>query len=212
MIKAVLFDYGGVLTRGGWRGSFKRTIADYFGIAADSLNIGTDDVELDMLGQYAKGLISTKDFFDELNKRHKTSSAITPARFLEHPVQKEIHKKSEDVFELAEALRAKGIKTGIASNVQKITADKLHELGHYEHFEPLILSCEIGISKPEIEFYKIAIEQTSSRPNEIVFVDDKEECLEPAKQLGMKVVEAASPEQIVRDVKKIILQENGLKL
>lgn len=212
MIKAVLFDWGGVLSTGGARGSFRQTFADHFGIHLDEVKISGSDASDDVGGQYARGLISTDQFFQEVNARHSTYSPISDDDFLASDIQKLAREKSEPVFRLAKALRQHGVKTGIVSNIQKVSADKLHEIGNYNDFNPLILSCEVGVAKPESKFYEITVKKTDAIPEEIIFVDDKEECLVPAKKIGMKTVLAISPEQIVVDVKKIILEENDLKI
>ncbi len=43
-------------------------------------------------------------------------------------------------------------------------------------------------------------------------VDDLDRYLEPAKAMGMRVILAKSPEQIVQDTEELILKENGTSL
>lgn len=206
MIKAVLFDYGGVLSEGGRRGSAKQAIADHFGFNPEDLAI--DEVMV----KYGRGFISTEEFFEEINKTHKSKNQINEESFLETEVQKAIEERSEQVYDFAQNLRGHGLKTGMVSNVQKIVADKLRQLGNYKDFAPIVLSYQIKTAKPELDFYEFTIKFANVKPEEIIFVDDKEECLTPAKKLGMKTVLAVSPKQIVADVKKIILEENNLKI
>ncbi len=206
MIKAVLFDYGGVLSEGGRRGSAKQAIADHFGLNPEDLAI--DEVMV----KYGRGFISTEEFFKEINRAHKSKNQINEESFLETEIQKAIEEKSEQVYDFAQNLRGQGIKTGIVSNVQKIVADKLRQLGNYKDFAPVVLSYEIKTAKPDLDFYEFTIKSTNMKSEEIIFVDDKEECLAPARKLGMKTVLAVSPQQIVQDIKKIIYKENNLKL
>jgi putative hydrolase of the HAD superfamily len=203
MIKAVLFDFGGVLTPGGGSGSIAQLFADIFGLKVADVNID------DLHHQLRRGEISTEDFFAEVNRRHPTGTPATPESFLAHA---DIFVRSEPVYQLAEQLRQHGIKTGMLSNMYELTAQALQDRGFYDGFEPLVLSCNEHLSKPDLEFYYIAVNRLGVGPQEILFIDDQEKCMPPAKALGMRTVLAKNAKQIVREAKAILKHENGLEL
>lgn len=199
MIKAVLFDYGGVLSPGG------RTIS---GVYSRLLGIPQDEVDLaDLHIEYRRGDISTEDFFIKLGEQY--GKVVTAEKFLEYS---DIFVKNEAVYELAANLRKQGIKTGILSNVYELSADILRKDGYYDGFDPVVLSCEEGLAKPEPEFYKIAIERLGVEPKEILFIDDQEKCFPPANALGMHTIKADDEDQTVSDIKAVLKKENGLDL
>lgn len=199
MIKAVLFDYGGVLSPGG------RTIS---GVYSRLLGIPQDEVDLaDLHIEYRRGDISTEDFFIKLSEQY--GKVVTAEKFLEYS---DIFVKNQAVYELAANLRKQGIKTGILSNVYELSADILRKDGYYDGFDPVVLSCEEGLAKPEPEFYKIAIEQLGVDPKEILFIDDQEKCFPPATALGMHTLKADNEKQIVDAIKTILKTENNLDL
>lgn len=203
MIKTVLFDFGGVLTPGGTAGAIERTLASIYGI--DKARITLDDVHVKL----RNGLITSDDFFAAQNKQHSDAVPVTAENFTSAA---EIFGKSEPVYELAARLRTHGLRTGILSNIYQVSADELRKRGLYEGFDPIILSCEQHISKPDKEMYELAMQKLGELPGEILFVDDIERFLEPARELGMHTVLAVSPEQIVQDVTNTIEQENQVKL
>ncbi|MEK7152368.1 MAG: HAD-IA family hydrolase, partial [Patescibacteria group bacterium] len=88
----------------------------------------------------------------------------------------------------------------------------LRNEGWYEGFDPVVLSCEEGYAKPEEEFYRIAVERVGARPEEILFIDDQEKCMPPAKAMGIHTLIAISTLQIVADTKAIIRELNGIDL
>jgi epoxide hydrolase-like predicted phosphatase len=195
MIKAVLFDFGGVLSESGKHGSMRRLFGEVFGI---DLRVMESDLRIDDLSRRMwRGQISDDEFFAEIKRRHPELPAVTKEEFMQH------------MNVLAERLRAQGIKTGILSNVFRMGAKPLREAGFYDGFDPVLLSCEVGYAKPDPEFYQMAVDKLGIRPEEIILIDDQEYVLKPARAMGMQVILAESPEQIVRDTEALIQKENG---
>ena len=204
MIKAVLFDFGGVLTEGGKSGGIERTMGRLYGISPKDVNM------TDLHEKLRRGQMLDEDFFNELNRRHgRGSVTVTEAIF---HAEADVFVRSKPVYALAERLRKSGIKTGILSNFYKMGAIELEKRGFYEGFAPVVLSCDECMVKPEEQFYQIAVDRLGVAPDEIIFIDDQPKCLPPAERMGMFTVKADSPEQIVADVTKIIKEQNGLDL
>lgn len=113
---------------------------------------------------------------------------------------------------LARELRKNGIKTGILSNVFSLAAWILKITGGYHGFDPIVLSYREKVSKPDVRIYQAAIKKAAAQPSEILFVDNLEENIKAAQMAGMKTVLAKSSDQVIKDIKKILLKENGLQL
>lgn len=203
MIKAVLFDYGGVLTPGGTSGCVQRIFGQIYGI--DPVLINED---YDVLFRARQGKMTTQEFFDEMNRRHPEGERATAEKYL---ALCDTFVKSEPVYDLAARLRQQGVATGILSNINDIVADELRARGFYDGFSPVILSCEEKLAKPEPEFYQIAVDRLGVSPHEIAFVDDQEKCRPPAEALGMHFILATSPAQIVHDTEEMVRNENGAR-
>ena len=60
----------------------------------------------------------------------------------------------------------------------------IHGLDRY--FNQVFVSYEIGVRKPDPKIFNYLLENTGLVPNECLFVDDKEENVLAAKQLGME--------------------------
>jgi putative hydrolase of the HAD superfamily len=203
MIKAVLFDFGGVLTEGGKLGSIRGMFALAYGVRPQ-------DVKLDGSVQAAfKGTISGQEFVDTINRINPQYPPTTTAVLVENA---DFFERCEQVYALARQLRAKGIVTGIFSNVFTMSAEVLLREGFYDGFAPLVLSCEHRLMKPEKELYEYAIRELKLEPAEIAFIDDRDEFLAPARGLGMHTILAESPDQIVASTAALIAQENKQEL
>jgi putative hydrolase of the HAD superfamily len=194
MIKAVLFDFGGVLTESGKSGFINQTIAGLYSVDPDKLNIGKWHQAL------RRGKGNADDLFAELNKKY--NQHVTKEMFVERARSQ--LQPAQVVYDLAARLRAKGIRTGILSNIFAMNAQGLRQQGLYDGFDPIVLSCEEGYAKPDKEFYEIAINKLGINPHEVLFVDDQDKCIGPAEEFGMYTVTAADPQQIVNDVTRLI--------
>lgn len=204
MIKAVLFDYGGVLTEGGKSGCMPRLFASIYGI-----DPAEAEKDRDLIAATQLGTMTGQEFLEAMNKRHPASRPATSELYL---AASDLFVQCGPVYELAARLRSHGIATGILSNINDLPVAALREQGFYEGFDPVLLSYEVKMSKPDRRFYELAVEQLGVKPEEILMVDDLDRYLEPAKAMGMRVILAKSPEQIVQDTEELILKENGTSL
>lgn len=92
------------------------------------------------------------------------------------------------MLSLIKELKCNDFKVAVLSNVIKPTYDIVNEAGYYDLFDEVIASCKVGYAKPEEEIYKIALDRLSVDAEESIFVDDKQRCLGPAKNLGFQTV------------------------
>lgn len=202
MIKAVLFDFGGVLSKGGKRDDIRQIFAKIYAIPARDVQLGP------FAGQLLRGLISTTSFFAKVNQQHPGLSPASAELFQKYT---DIFAKSDPVYRLAATLRKQGIKTAILSNVIALSARQLRSRGFYKEFDPIVLSCEEKVMKPDnLAFYKLALHRVSLPAEQILFIDDQPTCLVPARMLGMQTLLAESPEQIIGDTKELLKAENDL--
>jgi epoxide hydrolase-like predicted phosphatase len=201
MIKVVLFDYGGVLSSDGKAGTVRELFEEIRALS------GTQ-ADLDMLcTQLLHGTVSSEAFLDEVSQERPAVAAAVTKLFLQH-----IFNRNAVVYAFAARLREQHIRTGIFSNVFAITAAGLREHGQYDGFDPVLLSCEEGLTKPDGAFYDRAIAQLGVEPGEILFIDDQPHNLVPALERGMHTLLALSSDQVVHDACSLLLVENDLDL
>lgn len=101
----------------------------------------------------------------------------------------------EPVWVLAEAFRAQGGRTAILSNgVPEIMARVHEERELAGRFDAVVVSCEVGCSKPDAAIYGLTLSRIGTAPAETLFVDDREENVAAARALGMQALLFAGPE------------------
>src|SRR5688572_6060342 len=113
MIKAVLFDYGGVLTEGGKTGSLPRLFAAVYGI--DPAEVENDR---EIIASAQLGVTTCEEFLAAMNERHPDAVRATRESYL---AASDLFAKCNPVYDLAVRLRGHGIATGILSNINDIS-------------------------------------------------------------------------------------------
>ncbi len=113
---------------------------------------------------------------------------------------------------LVERLKKAGYQVGLVSNTIPNTASEIRSHGGYDIFDFVVLSCEVKAAKPDKTIYELAMAKLSRiEPAEIVFIDDQDRCLVPAREFGMATVLAINPEQTIRDV-EVLLESKAYEI
>jgi len=73
-------------------------------------------------------------------------------------------------------------------------------------FDQIIISAEVGVMKPNLRIYQIALERLQVKPSEAVFIDDFQENLESARQVGLQTIHFRNPEQALAELRRILAQ------
>lgn len=66
--------------------------------------------------------------------------------------------------------------------------------------KPCLLSCEIGVEKPDPMAFELLLKELNLAASQIVFIDDKCENVEAAKMLGLDAILFESEEQLRKDL------------
>lgn len=82
-------------------------------------------------------------------------------------------KPEEGVAELLCALKNKGIKLGIGTDLTAyIQYEKLKSLGILDEFSYIVSSEEAGVEKPSKEFFDLCLQKAGCKPKECIFIGD----------------------------------------
>jgi epoxide hydrolase-like predicted phosphatase len=106
-----------------------------------------------------------------------------------------------EMYKLVNQLK-QHIRVGLLSNSDGHFTNLLRDCGIYEPFDPCLLSSEIGALKPNLKAYKLLLSELSLPPKEVIFIDDKLENVEAAKDLGLDGILFESAQQIKRELIK----------
>lgn len=72
-------------------------------------------------------------------------------------------------------------------------------------FDGAVISAEVGIMKPDLEIYKLLLNQYDISPEACVFLDDQKENIESAEKLGIKSILYTSMTALKHELRKFNL-------
>ena len=197
MIKAVIFDWGGVIAKeenGGWQKAFEKLLElppEQAKKIWTEAYVGLNTNEID-----------ESDFWERVEKRLNMNLPASKSRVWFNGIAREVW---PEMSEFVTYLQSKGIHTAILSNTIRIISKEFRKENVYKGFSPILLSDEEGIAKPDIRIYEMMLEKLSLKAEECVFIDDRPSNLEPAKKLGIITVLAQTrPKETIKLVETII--------
>ncbi|MBW1785564.1 MAG: HAD-IA family hydrolase [Deltaproteobacteria bacterium] len=87
-----------------------------------------------------------------------------------------------------------------ASSPQRTRA--LHEI--MDLFDVVIESSKMGVRKPDARFYQMACEMLNIMPEEAVFLDDLGVNLKPARAMGMHTIKVTDPDRALKELQDML--------
>jgi len=194
-IKAIVFDYGGVLVNDPDE-KIIRDISDKFKMTyAESLEIIQQLVK-----PYQRGEISNEEFW---RKFSKMAGKELPENYKSLWVDKMEIKIDYQIVDLVKKLKSKGFVVALLSNTILPHAQKNMENGCYDLFNPIVLSFEVGTRKPEEKIFQIMLEKLNLPAKNCVYIDDNKEYADISKKIGMHGIKFESYEKLIEDLQKL---------
>lgn len=196
-IRAILFDYGRVLTP--WREPhFYQSLEAEFGLPSGRLQAVLYQGEA--WHRAERGRISEEEYWREVGG----GLGLSPERVPE--LYRRYYQEDWADPQMAGLVRSLvgRYRLGILSNTAQDLRPRLEAAGLGDMWDAVVLSWEVGRAKPEDEIYRLALDLLQVEGPETVFIDDLERNLEPARLLGMHTI-------LFRDV-ETLRQELSLRL
>src|SRR3989344_7570890 len=119
-------------------------------------------------------------------------------------------KQNNKLYRLAFRLKKEGYKIGILSDQWYLSKEALIPATKIEKFDIRIISCDIGIRKPDLKIYRLLIKRIKLKPEEILFIDNQEWNIKPAKKLGIKTILYRNNKQLIGELKKNAIAIPGI--
>lgn len=163
MIKAIIFDLGGVVLSH----SFEDTaelMAKNFSLTSKQVKNLYDEQK----NQWSLGKITIKDFARRFKDLLKTSQSL-----------KEIINTWKNEHQ---------DKVILLTNTIDLHFNVIAKSGVYSHFDRLYASFKLGARKPDKKIFKRVLNENHLKPQEVVFIDDNSENIAGAKIVGMKTI------------------------
>jgi len=210
VIRAVLFDFGGVILSSPFE-AFNRYEAEV-GLPADTIRrINATNPDDNAWARFERGEDSVAGFRDRFESEAAAlgftidaQRVVDSLRGVVRPTMVEALRRCSAVFKtamLTNNFTPPGDETATQAMVdgEGRSLEEIHAL-----FDEIIESSVVGVRKPEPRFYEIACERLGVEPTECVFLDDLGINLKPARAMGMQTIKVVEPDTALAELEGIV--------
>jgi putative hydrolase of the HAD superfamily len=204
VIKAVIFDLGNVLVDFDHRLAARRAAAFSDKPAEEIFRLFFDSP---VTALFEQGGVTPEDFFQRL--RQAINLKIDYENFL--PIWNEIFflsEKNRRVYEIAKGLK-KRYALLMLSNVNCLHYRFLRDnFPVFDAFHNVVISCEVGLTKPDPGIYRHALQLAGAQPQEAFYTDDRPELIAAARELGLQAFVFQGVPQLEKDLSNVGISLN----
>lgn len=194
MIKAIIFDMGGVI--------LVNKVEKVYEKLAEMLKINYQDLK-DLQQKHKEDILSgrmSSARFEELVKKEFKLNYGVIKKWREAYLA--VMSVNEELLSLAKKLK-KEYKIAVISNIPDLHAQINKERNIFSYFNPCLISCEIGLIKPQKEIFELSLKKLKLKANECIFIDDREEHLNIPKNMGFHIIYFKNNRKLIKDLKAL---------
>jgi putative hydrolase of the HAD superfamily len=184
-VQAVLFDYGQVLSTSPDPSAWQR-MRSISGLSEEALHSAYWVYRHD----YDRDTVNASTYWPKVAEHARTT--FTPEQ-INRLMAADIDLWSQintPMLRWAQSLQRAGVRTGILSNIgDAMTAGLTAKFAWLSAFDHCTWSYALKLAKPEHAIYVCAAEGLKTRPENILFLDDKAENIEAARAVGMEGIQ-----------------------
>ncbi|HUQ46678.1 MAG TPA: HAD-IA family hydrolase [Gemmatimonadaceae bacterium] len=202
LITHVFFDIGGVLATNGWDRESRKAAVRKFGLDEDEFASRHEA----MAGSLDEGAITLSEYV-------KFAVFHKPRTFSEKDFIDFMYAESKPFPESIEIARA--VAEGctywvmtLNNECEELNEYRIRKFGLDAIFDAFLSSCWLRLRKPTAGFYMRALNIAQANPRTSVFIDDREQNIVPARDLGMHVIHYQSAAQLSTDLTNLGIKFN----
>lgn len=185
-IKAIIFDVCGVLNIGTNKkrreDGIHETVAKKMKITLDQYFDTIDTIYVKSIEGSLSEKIVSKTLALKFNISKKKLNKIYNNAYKNH------FKLNKELLKIAKDLKSQGYKIAILSDQWHLSKNTLMPKDKFNIFKNQIVSCDVGMRKPDEKIYKMALEKINVKPHEAIFIDDQVWNIIPANKMGIKTI------------------------
>lgn len=201
-ITATFWDCGGVFLTNGWDHFARKCVAEHFGLNFDEF----ESRHTEPNDQWERGRISLQQYLD-------ATIFYVPRQFTMEEFVKQMRAVSRVLYpamiEFVRSLRRQCTPENriciylLSNESRELMTYRIPKFGLTGLFDAFLVSAYIGLRKPEPAFFQCALDVSQRRPEQCVFVDDREENVAAARQLGIRGIRLETPQQAIAELGRL---------
>ena len=209
MIKAVFWDFGGVITSSPF---------DSFNIYEKKHKVPKDFIrtvnstnpDINAWAKLEKNEINREEFDSLFATESKRMGYAVPGKEVLTLLKGQIR---PEMVKALHAIKDKLIQGCLTNNIQSMEDQQLEHDNSavsgahqdiMELFDFVFESSKENVRKPDPNFYKLACQKGGVNPNEVIFLDDLGINLKPAKALGMKTIKVVTADKALQELQNLL--------
>lgn len=194
MIKAIIFDFAGVITVEGRFGLFTELRSKEFNTSPKELY----EIIRKHWNLASIGGTSSEDFWNGIAADLKCDKQYFRKILINHM---NINSK---MVEFIKSLKGKYKIVLLSNQIKDWIEEKLDECELNDIFDLKIVSYDVKMRKPDKEIYLETLRQLELKPHECLFIDDKETNVTIAKEIGMNGITFINMEDFKEKIKEFL--------
>jgi len=195
VIKAVIFDMGGVILRTMDR-TTRTALAGRFGLSCDDLEMfvfGNDTA-----AQATVGTIPEEAHWQAVGAHFGLDEKQMVQFQMEFWQGDAIDKELRNFIDSLRPKHHTALLSNAFGNARAMLTRSFP--GTLEVFDTVIFSAEVGLAKPDPRIYHLVLDKVQVQPGEAIFVDDVRANIEAANAVGIHGIRFQNSQQAMKDV------------
>ncbi|HEY1966021.1 MAG TPA: HAD family phosphatase [Acidobacteriaceae bacterium] len=190
-IRAIYWDIGGVLLTNGWDHQERERVLQQFSIPRDEYEARHPEAN----DRWERGELTDDEFLKQTVFFKERS--FTPAQFLQalREQSKWLPGGARNV--IAALRKSSGLKMAMLNNESGPLNDyRIETFGLPQYFDGFFCSAYIGMRKPEPRMFRAGVAMLHFKPEQCVFIDDRDTNCAAAAQVGLHAIQYKGEEQL----------------
>ncbi len=196
-IKAIVFDFGGVLVDWNPRYLYRQLFNDDAAMENFFHEVGFSEwnAEQDRRRTFAEGVAELADKFPH----HADMIQAFDTRWIES-----VGGEIGETVKILEGLKAANYPLYGLSNWSAETFGRIrNRFPFFQWFDEIVLSGEVELIKPDPRIFELLLEKTGHAAGECVFIDDSEKNIAAAQALGFQVIRYVSAGHLESELRRM---------
>ena len=209
MIKAVFWDFGGVITSSPFEAFNK--YEKHNNLPSDFLRkVNSTNPDDNAWAKLERSEVNLDEFDLLFEKESKTLGYAIKGKEVIALLQGQVR---PEMLNALQRIKGNLIQACLTNNIQSLKEEAFDEgnvsvAGKHDEimglFDFVIESSKVNLRKPDPAFYKMACEKARIEPSEAVFLDDLGINLKPARILGMETIKVINSKDALNELQKLV--------
>ncbi|MEY2477559.1 MAG: putative hydrolase of the superfamily [Actinomycetota bacterium] len=204
MIRAVLFDFGGVILASPFEAfahyEQAKGLPDAF-----IRGLNTQNPDANAWARLERNEVTFDEFCRLFEAEAEAAGHRIDARDMLALISGDVH---PPMVEAVRRCKKEGLSTGLLTNNWVSLEERPQAVedrsGVLALFDVIIESSKVGVRKPDPRFYELACEALDIQPGEAVFLDDLGINLKPARAMGMTTIKVIDPDDAIAQLESVL--------